>query len=656
MTVSREKSKKTRVLAIIAVALMIVSMIGTALVESTFFQTERTEYNITLTKLAEKIRENNAKSGKEIQIHFTEEATANFHFRLFVPKTATAENPAPAIVCAHGGTNMLELQMPFYVELARRGYVVIAMDMAGHGESDNAINDLTGGSLGMLAAVEYLMSMPEVDETNVGITGHSYGNQACLMTVTALNTPGSTQRIKTWVDGDGLRYLASVTAEMTEDLYMVVGVAKYGETNMPSGYNFLSSDEARNLGSYFYPELADGGLVSGQWYSASGPVDQPDKGTLVSADSGIKMVQYSGTHPMWHFTPTCTAIALDGFYETLGVPAGRSYMDASQQIWPLEVAFELMGLIGFFMLLFPLVTVLANTKLFSRVKCDYPATETLPAFRDVRIAVITIVTMVLCVAFSFYSYVKIGDIMGNVGHGVTALFDSSTYPGNGMSTNYVACWTFVCGIFTIVMILFNYAMRWVFCKDKRNQMGNPFASANLASISQFLYTVLFGAVVVVIMYIPVVIASVVFNADFRICTLAVQVGDITWMPVLLTRYLPMWLLFYIPYAIMSNNTRFKDMPEWLSTLLCAISNSISLVIMLVIQYTTIYSKGVEMPYVAMGGLIAFTVVPVLAFAAFSSRFIYKKTGNAWLAGIINGTIFCLMMVYGNSWGTDLVFI
>ena len=653
---SKEKSKKTRVFAIIAVVLMVVSMIGTALVESTFFQTERTEYHITLKQLAEKIRENNEKTGKDIQIHFTEEATANFHFRLFVPKTATAENPAPAIVCSHGGTNMLELQMPFYVELARRGYVVIAMDMAGHGESDNAINDLTGGSLGMLAAVEYLMSMPEVDETNIGITGHSYGNQACLMTVTALNTPGSTQRIKTWVDGDGLRYLTSVTAEMTEDLYMVVGAAKYGETNMPSGYDYLNSDTAKTLASYFYPSFSDDGLTSGQWYASSGPVAQPEEGHTIDADSAIKMVQYYGTHPMWHFTPTCTAIALDAFYETLGIPAGVNYMDTGSQIWPVEVVFELMGLIGFFMLLFPLVAALANTKLFSRVKRDYPAAETLPAFRDVRVAAITIITMIICVAFSFYSYVKIGDTMGNVGHGVSALFDGSTYPGNGMSTNYVACWTFVCGIFTIIMILLNYAARWLLCKDERERLGNPFASAKLDSISQFLYTVLFGVLVVLIMYVPVVIAGTVFNADFRICTLAVQSGDITWLPVALPRYLPMWLLFYIPYAVMCNNTRFKDMPEWLSTLLCAISNSISLVIMLVIQYTTIYSKGVEMPYVAMGGLIAFTIIPVLAFAAFSSRYIYKKTGNVWLAGIINGAIFCLMMIYGNSWGTDLVFI
>lgn len=651
-----KRKSKIALALVIAIALMVVSMVGTALMESQFFAAKRTEFNVTLSELAQRIRENNEETGKDIQIHFTEDVMNNFHFRLFIPNTATADHPAPAIVCAHGGSNVLELQMPFYIELARRGYVVASIDMAGHGESDNAINDLTGGSQGMLAAVEYLMSLPEVDETNIGVTGHSFGNQACVGTISTLNVPGSTQRVKAWVDGDGLRYLTSVTPEMTEGLYIVVGVAKYGETNMPNGYQFLSSDSAKTLASYFYPGLTEDSLTSGQWYSGDGPLATPAQGDTLAADQGIKFIQYPGTHPMWHFSTMCTTIALEGFYETLGVPAGATYIASDNQIWPVEVVFELLGLFGFFALLFPVVTILSKTKLFSRVKRDLPAVETLPAFRDVRVSIITIATMVLCIVFSFVSYVKIGDIMGNVGPGVTAIFSATAYPGNGMSTNMVAFWTLMCGLFTIVMILVNYGAQWLFCRDRRRQLGNPFASATLGSTSQFLYTVLFAIVVTLIMYLPVAIAAVVFKADFRICTLAVQVGHLSWMPILLTRYLPLWLIFYVPYAVMNNNTRFRDMPEWLSTLLCAISNCIALVIMLVIQYTTIVSKGVEMPYDAMGGLVAFTLIPVLAFAAVSSRYIYKKTGNAWLAGMINAIIFCQMMIYGNGWGTDLIFV
>ena len=64
---------------------------------------------------------------------------------LLVPDTATAETPAPAIVVSHGWYNNREMQDLNYVEYARRGYVVMAISMYGHGDSEViASNTLTG--------------------------------------------------------------------------------------------------------------------------------------------------------------------------------------------------------------------------------------------------------------------------------------------------------------------------------------------------------------------------------------------------------------------------------------------------------------------------------------------------------------------------------
>ncbi len=645
------RNKKYRLLIIIACVMLLVSMVGTALMESAFIGAKRTEYNINLADLAAKINENNEKTGRDIQIHFSQNRMSNFHFRLFVPKTATAENPAPGIVVCHGGTNVLELQMPFYVELARRGYVVISMDMSGHGETSNAIGGMTANSNGMLAAVEFLMSMPEVDPNSIGVTGHSFGNNSCVNTLAALNTPESTQRVKAWVDGDGLRYLASVTPDIAEGLYLTIGVAKYGETNMPNGYAFLSGPTAKNLLGIFSPGFSGEEAENGQWYAASGPVDTPPAGTALDTEGGLKIVQYKGTHPMWHFSLPTTAIAIDGFYESLGVPAGRSLIPANKQIWPIEVCFELLGLFGFFLLLFPVVAILADTKFFSRIKRSYPEGDALPAFKSGRTLIITLLTIVACMLFSFFSYKALG-VLNDAGPDGPSLFNANAYPAEGMATNFVAFWTFLCGVFTLVMILVNFGAQWLFGKKDREKLGNPLGSLVVESASQFLYTILFAFVVVGILFIPVAIAGLVFKADFRICTLAVQVGSLRWLPTILTRYLPLWLMFYVPYAVMNGNTRFKDLPEWASTTICCLANGLPLTIFLIIQYTNIYTKGTVMPYNSMAGLIAFTLIPVLVFAAVSSRYIYKKTGSAWAAGTINGLIFCLMMVYGNAWRTD----
>ena len=56
---------------------------------------------------------------------------------LFKPDTVTEENKAPAIIVSHGWWNNREMQAGNYVELARRGYVVVSIDMYGHGNSSN---------------------------------------------------------------------------------------------------------------------------------------------------------------------------------------------------------------------------------------------------------------------------------------------------------------------------------------------------------------------------------------------------------------------------------------------------------------------------------------------------------------------------------------
>ena len=55
---------------------------------------------------------------------------------LYVPSSATAAKPAPAVLASHGYINTREMQSPFAIELARRGFVVLAMDMTGHGYSE----------------------------------------------------------------------------------------------------------------------------------------------------------------------------------------------------------------------------------------------------------------------------------------------------------------------------------------------------------------------------------------------------------------------------------------------------------------------------------------------------------------------------------------
>ena len=103
--------------------------------------------------------------------------------RLYRPKYATEQNKLPGVVTIHGGNNDKDTQAPASIELSRRGFVVLAMDMDGHGDNTAGLDMAVYGSGGLLGgdyAFDYLKNLPFVDETRVGATGHSMGGSESL--------------------------------------------------------------------------------------------------------------------------------------------------------------------------------------------------------------------------------------------------------------------------------------------------------------------------------------------------------------------------------------------------------------------------------------------------------------------------------------------
>jgi len=95
---------------------------------------------------------------------------------LYRPISATAENPQPAIILAHGISGSKQMLSGIALELARQGFVALSIDLVGHGNSEGVFGgDLTDPSLGALAAVRYLDAQPYVEGFRIGLVGHSLG-------------------------------------------------------------------------------------------------------------------------------------------------------------------------------------------------------------------------------------------------------------------------------------------------------------------------------------------------------------------------------------------------------------------------------------------------------------------------------------------------
>ena len=114
---------------------------------------------------------------------------------LFKPDAVTADSQAPAIIVSHGWWNNREMQDANFVELARRGYVVVSIDMYGHGNSSPLVNDQVQlGGTGMYDVVKLVADLPYVDPDMIGVSGHSNGARAANFSV-ALDNEADEQLI-----------------------------------------------------------------------------------------------------------------------------------------------------------------------------------------------------------------------------------------------------------------------------------------------------------------------------------------------------------------------------------------------------------------------------------------------------------------------------
>ncbi|MBQ7860390.1 MAG: hypothetical protein IJ347_09710 [Faecalibacterium sp.] len=92
---------------------------------------------------------------------------------LYVPKSATNETPAPAVLMIHGNSGNARNHESWAVEFTRRGYVVLSVDNLGAGDAE--YSNEVGNRAVPLTFAQYLFSQPFVDKERVVASGHSAG-------------------------------------------------------------------------------------------------------------------------------------------------------------------------------------------------------------------------------------------------------------------------------------------------------------------------------------------------------------------------------------------------------------------------------------------------------------------------------------------------
>ncbi|MEG0842987.1 MAG: alpha/beta hydrolase [Clostridium sp.] len=111
---------------------------------------------------------------------------------LYMPKGAGSDNPRPVIVTTHGYLNTKEMQDAPAIEMSRRGYIVLAMDMYDHGDSRWSEDIPVGTQFSIFwvhsqyDAAKYIakQAFTKKDEKGnayVAVSGHSIGGFSSLL-------------------------------------------------------------------------------------------------------------------------------------------------------------------------------------------------------------------------------------------------------------------------------------------------------------------------------------------------------------------------------------------------------------------------------------------------------------------------------------------
>ena len=116
--------------------------------------------------------------------------------------------------------------------------------------------------------------------------------------------------------------------------------------------------------------------------------------------------------------------------------------------------------------------------------------------------------------------------------------------------------------------------------------------------------------------------------------------------VLLPMYLPLFFVFFFSNSLRVNSVmRFENDNEFRNILLSSLATASGLMLILVIQYTSLWINGTV--YWKEGWLyvnLLFAIVPIMLILPFFQRMFFNMTGKVYLGPITMSLIFIMILL------------
>lgn len=512
---------------------------------------------------------------------------------LYIPGNATAETPAPGILAVHGYINSREVQSGFAIEFARRGYVVLALDQAGHGYSDApAFANGFGGP----AALNYLRNLDIVDTDNIGLEGHSMGGWTVLAAAAADPDGYKSMVLQGSSTGSGMampgtpdwpRNVSVVFAQYDEFAPLMWEVASGRDAGSSPKLQTLFATSSEVIEGQIYGDIAAG--TARVWQSP--PV----------------------THPGNHISHASIGHAIDWFAQTL---EGGNPGAVDNQIWFFKEIGTLIALIGFVMLILGSFNILLLTPYFARLR----STDSPRAYvrRTGKWWMAAIISAVIPVA-TFYPAMGWG----------AALLPASAWFPQAISSQ-IAVWAIVNGlIFTA--------------------LGFVIRTGKLTYSHQLLPSIIIAVTTVAIAYLSVLAADFLFKIDFRFWFVGVKAMSLGQLQIMLVYLVPFTLFFVLALrALHSGLSVASDRPltQYCSNALVLMGGFL---FFLIAQYISLFTRGVLItPAEPLNTIVMIQFVPMLLIVAIISTYTYRRTASYLPGAFINALFVSWYIIAGQA--------
>ncbi|MCB1645575.1 MAG: alpha/beta fold hydrolase [Pseudomonadales bacterium] len=506
---------------------------------------------------------------------------------LYQPDGATAAAPAPAVLAVHGYINSSETQSGYAIELARRGFGVLALDQTGHGYSDPvAFSAGFGGPAGL----DYLRSLPWVDRDRIGLEGHSMGGWTVLMA--AMANPAGYSAMVLQGSSTGTFGTGEGTADFPRNLLLV-----FSQFDEFSGFmwgtdkaqDIVSTDKLKKLFA------TDATVVPGRLYGD------------LTAGTARQFAMPPVTHPGDHISAEAIGEAVNWFELTLGAPT-----TVHGQIWFWKEIGTGLALLGLALLVVPVTTMVAG-KL--RVTVE-PGRVT-----EAPLSATTVVLSLLLPIITFYPLQNLG---------------AAWLPGNSLFpqqiTNGILVWALFNGFVSLVVV------RLV---SGQNPLASIHASgAGRASLAAFVTAA-------VICLLATLIASVSL-IDFRFWVVALKPMSLLQWGIFLCYLLPFTLFFLLLGAGYHGRTGWQGQSVAGASFRDGVVFSAGFVLLLLVQYGSMFTAGSLLINEPLLTIVAIQFVPVMFFVGYVSGCCYRLTGQLWLGATLNGLLITWYMVAGTA--------